>query len=283
MKMPGRLTACAVSCALLSASPAAQPNDGTVLTRIHAYVEKFQQELPSLVAEEHYLQNWSGGRLQPPQRRVLRSDLLMLGLPGAARWLSFRDVFQVDDRTLRDREDRLLKLLQSPSADSLAQSRRLAEESARYNLGSVTRTINVPDSALIYLHRATPPRVKFDAPRKWEPVDGLETMVIRFTESGRPTIVRTPDGRNVPALGRVWAHVTTGAIVRTELTLTDRAAVAVNVVEFAFDERLGVRVPVKMTERYTSPSEYVTATAQYSNFRRFSVSTSEKVGKPPGR
>lgn len=263
----------------LAASPSAQPAAVDLLPRIQAYVEKLEQE--ALVAEEHYLQNWSN-RDQTPQRRVLRSDLLMLSLPGAARWMSFRDVFQVDERPIRDREDRLLKLLQSPSADTLAQSRRLAEESARYNLGNVTRTVNLPDSALIYLHRSVPPRVKFDAPRKWQAVDGIETVVIRFTETGRPTIVRTPAGRNVPAWGRVWAQVTTGAIVRTELTLTDRAAVAVNVVDFAFDERLGLRVPVKMTERYTAPSEYVTATAQYSNFRRFSVATSEKVGKPPG-
>jgi hypothetical protein len=266
--------------ALLAASPSAQTPAPGVLSRVQAYVDRFQKELPSLVAEEHYVQDLSRGF--NTRHRVLRSDLLMLSLPGSAGWVSFRDVFEVDSRAIRDREDRLLKLLQSPSADTLAQSRRLAEESARYNLGQVTRTTNVPDSALAYLQRSVPERVKFDAPRKWQPVEGIETVVIRFQETFRPTIVRTPAGANVAAVGRVWAHVETGAIVRTEITLTDRSATAVNVVDFAVDERLGLRVPVKMTERYTSPTEYVTATAQYSNFRRFSVATSEKVGKPPG-
>ena len=35
---------------------AAQPQGADLLPRIHAYVERFQKELPSIVAEEHYVQ-----------------------------------------------------------------------------------------------------------------------------------------------------------------------------------------------------------------------------------
>ena len=258
---------------------AAQPGGADLLPRIHAYVERFQRELPSIVAEEHYVQVVTGA---DPGERVLRSDVLMITIPGRIGWVSFRDVFEVDGQRIRDREDRLLDLLRSPDANAMAQVRRLAAESARYNLGRVHRTTNLPDSALVYLQVASASRMKFDAPRKSAPVDGAETVVIRFRETGRPTLVTSRRGSNVPASGQVWAHAATGAIVKTEFTLSDLATDGVFVVEFAADDRSGLRFPAKMTERYTSPNEEVHATAQYSNVRRFNVSTSETVGKPPG-
>ena len=217
-----------------------------------------------------------------PVERVLRSDVLMITVPGTIGWVSFRDVFEVDGQRIRDREDRLLDLLRSPNADALAQARRLADESARYNLGRVHRTTNLPDSALVYLQAASASRMKFDAPRASAPVDGAETVVIRFRETGRPTIVTSRRGSNVPASGQVWAHAATGAIVKTEFRLSDMSTDGVFVVEFALDERSGLRLPAKMTERHTSPSEEVRATAQYSNVRRFNVSTNETLRKPPG-
>jgi len=272
----------------------AQPDSAGVLPRIHAYVERFQRELPSIVAEEHYVQTVSGmtstsgtGTTSPSSqlrstKRVLRSDILMITVPGSIGWVAFRDVFEVDGRRIRDREDRLLGLLQSPNANSMAQAGRLADESARYNLGRVHRTVNLPDSALVYLQAASASRMRFDAPRSSEPVDGAETVVIRFRETGRPTIVTSRRGSNVPATGRVWAHVATGAIVKTEFTLSDLSGRGVFVVEFATDERSGLRLPANMTERHTSPGEEVYATAQYSNVRRFNVTTGETLRKPPG-
>ena len=273
---------------------AAQPQGADPLPRIHAYVERFQRELPSIVAEEHYVQvvtstnstsvDDASGRLDAVASgtRVLRSDVMMVTLPGAIGWVLFRDVFEVDGQRIRDREGRLLALLQSPNADAMAQARRLAAESARYNLGRVQRTTNLPDSALLYLKAASASRMKFDAPRASSPVDGAETVVIRFRETGRPSIVTSLRGSNVPASGQVWAHAATGAIVKIEYKLSDMSTDGVFVVEFAFDELSGLRLPAKMTERYVSPSEDVRATAQYSNVRRFNVSTNETLRKPPG-
>jgi hypothetical protein len=271
-------------------SPAADP-----LPRIHAYVERFQRELPSIVAEEHYVQvvtrtnPQSGDAIESGRldtlasgKRVLRSDVLMVTVPGALGWRLFRDVFEVDGQRIRDREDRLLTLLQSPDADAMAQVRRLAAESARYNIGRVQRTTNLPDSALLYLKAGSASRMKFEAPRASTAVDGAETVVIRFRETGRPTIVTSMRGTNVPASGQVWAHAATGAIVKVEFKLSDMSTDGVFVVEFAFDELSGLRLPAKMTERYVSPNEDVRATAQYSNVRRFNVSTDETLRKPPG-
>jgi hypothetical protein len=274
---------------------AAQPQGADLLPRIHAYVERFQRELSSIVAEEHYVQVLTrtnspsaeaveNGRLDTltSGKRVLRSDVLMVTVPGTSGWVLFRDVFEVDGQRIRDRADRLLALLQSPDAKAIAQARRLAAESARYNVGRVQRTTNLPDSALLYLKAASASRMNFEAPRASTAVDGAETMVIRFRETGRPTIVTSLRGSNVPASGQVWVHAATGAVVKTELKLSDMSTDGVFVVDFAFDELSGLRLPAKMTERYVSPNEDIRATAQYSNVRRFNVSTNETLRKPPG-
>jgi hypothetical protein len=54
-------------------------------------------------------------------------------------------------------------------------------------------------------------------------------------------------------------------------------------VDFAIDPRLGIRVPIKMTERYRTTGTTIDTVAKYSDFRRFTVATDEKVTKPPGR
>lgn len=257
------------------------------LARLRAYVAAYGAELPSLVAEELYVQNYtvatSGNNPvnSRGEKRTTRADLLMVRLPGNGGWIAFRDVFEVDQRPIRDREDRLLKLLQTPTADALTQARRLAAESARFNLGSISRTINVPDIALAYLQPGHQAKVTIDPPRPTT-IDGAPAQLFRFRETAGPTIIISPTGHDVRAQGRVWADPASGAILRTELTVDIRSSTAVCIVDFRRDERLGVLVPSKMSERYTAPREFVSATATYSNFRKFTVSTAENVGKPPG-
>ena len=54
-------------------------------------------------------------------------------------------------------------------------------------------------------------------------------------------------------------------------------------VDFGVDPRLGIRVPMKMTETYSATGESLDAVATYSDFRSFKVSTTQQLGKPPGR
>lgn len=257
------------------ANGVAQPVPADPLTRLRAYLVAYQQQLSSVVAEEHYVQDYHG------RKRTTRADLVMVRLPGSGGWIAFRDVFEVDERSVRDREDRLLKLLQNPTGDALTQARRIAEEGARFNLGPFSRTINVPDVALAYLHPFHQDQVRVDPPRPTT-FEGTQALLFRFREASGPTIITSPEGREVPAQGRVWTDAG-GAILRTELTVNTRSSTAVCVVDFRHEERIGARVPAKMTERYTARGQYMTATATYGNFRQFKVSTAEKVGKPPGR
>ena len=84
-----------------------------VLSRAGDYVVRFERELATLVAEERYTQEVVGA--EPIEHRELRSDLLFVR-PGASdRWLTFRDVFAVNGRAVRDREERLARLFIDPS------------------------------------------------------------------------------------------------------------------------------------------------------------------------
>ena len=257
---------------------AAQPAAG-LLERVQAFAGRYQRDAPSLVVEEHYLQNVTYTR-GTPQHREMTSELVMVRLPGTAGWVTLRDVLVVDNRRLRDREERLLKLLQSPQADAFARASELARESARFNLGRITRTINVPDVAIGYLLPQHAGRMRFEPPRT-STIDGIAVEVFRFSELRGPSIVRDPRGADLLANGRVWAEPASGEIVRTELILRHGNSNGTNVVDFRLDPRLSIRVPVKMTERYVMQGESIDAVATYTNFRSFAVATTEKLAKPP--
>src|SRR5882672_1654498 len=127
-------------------------------------------KLSSVVAEERYIQDSNvalatiaipglGGRgsqgMNVPRssskHRELRADFLIV--KSAELWTPFRDVFEVDHIPIRDRDERLAKLFLSakPDANVDAQAKAIADESGRYNLGAVQRTINNPIFALIFL------------------------------------------------------------------------------------------------------------------------------------
>jgi hypothetical protein len=258
---------------------AAQPAPDAVAS-VRAFAERYQRDAPSLVAHEEYVQNATYGSARGRQQ-VTTAALVMVRLQGAASWVTFRDVLTVNKRSVGDREERLLKLLQSPEPDALTQARKIAQESARFNLGSVTRTMNVPDMALDYLQPRHGARIRFEVLRN-ETIDGQPVVVLRFSETAGPSIVRDLRGRDLLARGRVWAEPGSGAIVRTELLMADRASKGSCTVDFGVDPRLGIRVPIKMTERYSTSTETIDAVARYSDFRRFAVSTDEKITKPPG-
>ena len=276
-RIGGVLWAMAAASAAVLAG-AAQPDPG-LLDRVQAFAARYQREAPSLVVEEHYRQTVTYTRGMPAHREMT-SELVMVRLPGSAGWVTMRDVLVVDKRRLRDREERLLKLLQSPQADAFARASELARESARFNLGRITRTINVPDVAIEYLLPQHAGRMQFDAPRSGT-IDGIAVEMVRFREVRGPSIVRDPGGADLLAEGRVWADRASGEIVRTELILRDRQSTGTNVVDFRADPRLSIRVPVKMTERYVLRGETIEAVASYTNVRSFAVATTEKLTKPP--
>src|SRR6185503_9035702 len=94
------------------------------------------------------------------RRRELKSDFLLVKI-GPTDLLPFRDVFEVDGSAVRDREQRLQKLFLQSKSDALAQAAQIANESSRYNIGALQRTINTPILTLSYLQPDTQDRFKF--------------------------------------------------------------------------------------------------------------------------
>lgn len=259
----------------------AQSPSVDIVAKLREHVVRLQADLPSIVARERYQQtaSYSSHRI-PPVSRTLISELVMVKLPGEGGWVSFRDVLEVDGRKLDDHQRRLVDLLQTPSPNTLQQARQLAAESARYNVGEVARTINVPDIALEYLSARHADRISFTQPEHAR-VAGRETAALRFREHKGPSILRNSEGRDLLVGGRVWVEPESGALVRTELIVRDRNSSASCIVDFVVDEKLRATVPSKMTERYSIPGATIDAVANYSDYRRFGVSTNEKIIKPP--
>jgi hypothetical protein len=257
-----------------------------LLARAAAYVESFQRSFGSVVAEERYeqvIRRVPGSSTTSVQRggsgpidTVLVSDFLLVQVPGEG-WLPFRDVFERDGRQVRDRQERLAALfLNGSSRSAFEQARAIMNESARYNIGNVSRNINVPTLPLPFLTAAFRGRFSFKAGKK----DGDEPgAVIEFKETGRPTFVTTTGNRDLPVNGRFWVDERDGTILRTELHAIDTSVEAHIVVTYERDAGTGLRVPARMEERYRrgrDPSE-VRGVATYSRFRRFQVRTSEEI------
>ena len=129
---------------------------------------------------------------------VLVSDFLLVQVPGEG-WLPFRDVFERDGKQVRDRQERLSTLfLNGSSRSAFDQARAIMDESARYNIGNVSRNINVPTLPLPFLTALHRQRFAFKAGKRDDDDPGA---VIEFKETGRPTFITTTGNRDLPVTG----------------------------------------------------------------------------------
>jgi hypothetical protein len=290
--------AAALSLAVVSAS-AAQPRPASTLTlqdviqRAVAATASFEREFAAVVADEHIVQRATQIALvRSLSRREMRSDLLLVRLPGQDAWLPFRDVYEVDGRAVRDRTERLQKLFVDAPQTAVGAATQITNESSRYNIGRVIRTINVPTFGLLILKPEYLTRFEFRK-RSEDKVRRFATWRITFEERERPTIVRTlpPGGDDVTLEGSLWIQPQTGRVLKTLVKTAgtpDPAAVTRTFAggpgrtfmwvetTFAPNDALGLWVPERMTEwaRAENRSE-VSGTATYSRFRRFTVKTVE--------
>jgi hypothetical protein len=250
-----------------------------VLDRATAYIERFYREFGSMVAEERYEQ-----RIRPvpgaatrsteigPMQTVLRSDFLLVEVPGQG-WVPFRDVVERDGKPVGDRQTRLADLFLGGARDAFEQGRAVIEESARHNIGNVDRNINVPTLALTFLMREHRDRFAFD-------LDGRDdgAVVLAYTETSRPTVVRSREGGDLPVEGRFWIDEEDGTVLRTEMRAFDTRVQAEVMVAFRYDDTVASWVPARMEESYQrrNGGVRVIGEATYSRFRRFQVTTEEE-------
>src|SRR5262249_41533640 len=130
----------------------------------------------------------------------------------------FRDVFEVDGIPVRDREQRLAKLFMQPSADSVAQADRIKNESARYNLGPMLRTINNPILPVFVLQPAVQLRFRF-TPGKRDASAGPGIFIVDFKEEGRPTLIRGRAEMDLFSYGTFWIEAETGRLMKADMSV----------------------------------------------------------------
>lgn len=266
----------------------------SVLVRAGAYVLEFQRQLSGVVAEEHYSQDvrvptmlGSVPRLSPAvTHRELKSDVLLVKPAGGDRWMQFRDVFDVDAKPVRDRSERLMDLFLAPSSSTASQAERIVIESSRYNIGNIQRTVNVPVLALVILDPANQGRFAFKRIDRRDPLLGRPAgrasdtaWVLDYKEVETQTIIRTTNGRDLPARGRFWIEPDTGRVVASELIAEDMAIKGTIDVQYQTEPSLGLLVPVEMRERYDihRDGSRIDGTATYGRFRQFQVKVDEKL------
>lgn len=253
-----------------------------VVARAATYASRYQESLSLVVAEERYQQEVRYPA--PPQSRArdmvsrttLQSDFLIVRSP-SGDWVPFRDVFARDGTPVRDRQERLSALFLDSPGTAFEQARRIVEESARYNVGTLDRTTNVPTLALLFLTDAHRSRMEFE----FDGAASSGVRVVRFREVRTPTYIKTTNNRDLPVSGRYWIEEASGQVVRTELRASDDALDAHITVSYRMDEAAGLLVPDRMDEQYLQKNDRseIRGNAVYTRYRRFQVTTSDDLSK----
>jgi hypothetical protein len=258
-------------------SPAISDEVRPILESAASYLEDYERDVAAVVGAETYVQR------VPPEgtSRTLKSDLVIVAEPNEG-WVEYRDVYERDRDVVRDHDDRVAALFMKPNPNAAAQARRIADESARFNLMprrvAFQRNINVPFTALRFLRRVNQPRSYWVRDRS-DTVAGRRAEVLSFNERAMPRLIGTK--QDVGARGLFWIDRETGAVLRTELRMPGATVRAVITVSYKQDPALKLWLPDVMTEQYlilaSGSAIEVAGRAEYSNFRQFKVDASISI------
>ncbi|HZM60204.1 MAG TPA: hypothetical protein VFB85_10415 [Vicinamibacterales bacterium] len=268
-----RYIAGAIACSVvLPLSAAAQEvSREALLDRAAAYVSRFVDGFSSVVAEETLVQETT----IPRRKRTMRSDYLFVRFPGDSLWMSFRDVFDVDGKPVRDHEERLTKLFMTPSSDARRRASDIASASARFNLLDIG-TINHPLLAMSFLQDIYRARFRFILAGSEKSL-GPKIRKVQFQEFQTPTIIKGNSNSDVLTRGLFWLDEDTGRVAKTELRIGGQAAPISVITLFKLDETLGIDVPVEMRDWYPDRGGEIRGVATYGRYRRFQVTTEETI------
>jgi len=243
------------------------PSQKAVLARAGAFVARYTDELPRLVATETMTQDLTPPPGQPfyQTRQRAVAEFAWVTLPGEFEAIGFRDVIEVNGVPVGSERTQLVDLLHGSGGATWSQARAIVEQSARHNLAPGSRNFNLPTVAVFFLHPEL--QARFSWKRRSEASAPL--WEVEFRERDRPTLIRQGDGRPVFSRGRVWIETATGAVLRTDLALEfDRVAYTLTT-RFTRVASMDLVLPTSLDERYTTPEEIVTGSATYTNYRRF--------------
>ena len=143
-----------------TAGGARDPALEDVLQRVGRYVANYGEQASLIIAVEHYEQKYQNAPAGERPHRKLLAEFALFKTRDATGWVGFRDVIEVDGKPIPDRQDRLQALLRAGTPDVL-EARRIADESARFNIGPTRRNFNEPTAALFFLLPASQARFAF--------------------------------------------------------------------------------------------------------------------------
>jgi len=273
-----------VACFTWAASLHAQTAVQAAVADAARYLGEFTTDVAGVVLEEKYLQQ---AQARVVSARELVSDLAIMA-DARFGWIEYRDVFDVDGKPIRDRQDRVVELFASPSENALEQAQRIVQEGARHNLSPVgvqfARTLNLPMAALMFLRSENQSRSRFQRV-SLDSIGGHRALIVRFEETAMPRLIGSGD--NAPARGRVWIESGTGRILRTFLEINSVRGTtniqAVIEVEYGLFPEVGLWLPRQMEESYNFTDGMnrqianIFGRAIYTNARKFRVNIEENV------
>jgi hypothetical protein len=176
----------ALTVVLASSALSAQKSEPTleaVMERVGKYVASYGEKAAVVVASEKYSQNvWvEGADMGRP--RELKPNSRSSASP-AARGPGYRDVIEFEGKPVQDRKDRLVSLLTNAEGDA-SELIRIANESARYNVGPISRNFNTPTAAMFFFMPAEHARFTFTR-KGAKKIEGIDTWENRIPRDEAP-------------------------------------------------------------------------------------------------
>jgi hypothetical protein len=264
-----------VPLALLEAqSPALE----VLLDRLGTYLVDYETKVVDLAADEQFEQ-WVKRRPgyvgATVARRKIQSTFFLIRLPDGRAWLGFRDVTRVDGNPVPARARSMAQALGEGTPDAFDEALAMMRENAKYNIGGVYRTINLPLQALEMLHPQYRHRFHFTLAGNAR-IGGRQATAIEFAEFARPTLVSDGFDGELLAHVQAWVEPASGAVLRTDLRFEGAGAWFLKEslirVDYAHDRRMQVLLPSMMEETYGLNIEVLHGRATYRNYRRFETS-----------
>ena len=263
--------------ALLTLHVHAQAQDDdldVLLDRLATYLESYEKDLSTLVADEHYVQE---ERRRLSRQRVTDSEIMFLRLPGHAEWFGVRDTKKVDGKAVAGAGITLADLLKDPGIDVLDRAAAIVEASSRHNLGG-RRTINMPTVPLEALSARNHARYIFKVAGSGR-IDGTRVRRLEFSEFDEPTLVQSSDGGSLWTRGMAWIDPLTGALWRAELIVGPnpprtfrRTDLESRIrVDFSRDKTLNLLVPKELVENFWIRGGVGYGRGRYTNYRKFTT------------
>jgi len=264
-----------------SKAPATE-TPGNVVERAARWVEQFERDFITVIADETYDQVASGSSEGGEAHRQIRSEMLFTRGEAHDRWFAVRNVLAYTDDgrpaiAVPNRRDRLDRALESGRGRTAL--RQVADEGARFNIGAVARNFNTPTLALQFLEDDHRWRFRFRLDGV-EVIGGEDARRLSFKEREHPTLIKA-NFRDTELSGRIWTRASDGAVLlRTTMELVDRANRGLAglrtlvTVDYMYDAKLARLVPARMEEEYAGRDgdEVIRGTAVYSSYRVFETS-----------